>query len=131
MAAEIPWTTIRALSFDVFGTLVDQNKGIINAIRRTSVGQCLTANDEDLLRSISKHSSDLEQGHPTMRKSDINAECLRRYVSDLNLVENGKVSRQDVDKAAEEFGSKMGTYPVFSDTVCHHRQHTSTAHVEH
>lgn len=52
-----------------------------------------------------------------MRKSDINAEVLRRYAFDLDLGEKGKVSKDDIDRAAKEFGSKIGSYPAFPDTA--------------
>lgn len=117
MATEIPWTSIRALSFDVYGTLVDQNNGTIAAARETSLNNFLPSDDTELLEGITKHSRDLEQEHSPMRKSDINVEAFRRYASELGIEGEGRVSKDDIDSAASNFGSKMGTFPAFPDTA--------------
>lgn len=117
MASEIPWTNIRALSFDIYGTLVDHNNGTIAAARATSLNKFLPSDDTELLEAITEQSRELEQEHSPMQKSDINTEAFKRYVSELGIVGDGRVSKDEIDAEAKSFGSTMGTFPAFPDTA--------------
>ena len=52
-----------------------------------------------------------------MLQCDVIAEGLRRYVKDLGLVADGKLSQDEVDQASKEYGAKIGEYPAFDDTI--------------
>jgi hypothetical protein len=52
-----------------------------------------------------------------MRKSEINAEGLRAYAADLKLVENGKLTEEEIEQAAKQFGGSIGGFEAFDDTV--------------
>ncbi len=117
MASEIPWTSIRALSFDIYGTLIDWNGGIVSAARNTALGPYLPKGDDELLKRFGAHAADLERNRPLMRKSDLNAEALHLYAQELKIVESGKLSQSQVDAAGKEFGGSIGSYEAFPDTV--------------
>lgn len=113
----IPWSKIKVLTFDIYGTLVDWDAGVVQAARATALAPHLPS-DEKLLKDLAQHHARIEREQPRMRKSDIDAEGLRAYASDLKLVESGKLTREQVEQAAKEFGGSIGGYEAFDDTAC-------------
>lgn len=116
MSSAMPWISFKALSFDIFGTLVDWESGIYDAAKASVVGPYLPSRGETL-NGIDEHDVKVQAEYPTMLQSDVIAEGFRRYVRDLKLVEDGKLTQEQVDQAAKEYGSKIGEYPAFRDTV--------------
>jgi 2-haloalkanoic acid dehalogenase type II len=116
VSSSIDWLSVKALSFDIYGTLIDWESGIYNAARASAVGPHLPSRSETL-NGIDDHDVQVQAENPTMLQSDIVAEGLRRYVHDLGLVADGKLSQDEVDRAAKEYGAKIGQYPAFEDTV--------------
>lgn len=116
MASPIDWPSIKALSFDIYGTLIDWESGIYNAALASAIGPHLPSRAETL-NGIDDHDVQVQSENPTMLQSDVIAEGLRRYAKDLGLVADGKLSQADVDQAAKEYGAKIGSYPAFEDTV--------------
>lgn len=117
MASDIPWMSIKALTFDIYGTLIDWNQGIIDSARATSLGPYLPKDNQELLAHFGKHAANLEREQPTLRKADLNAEGLRLLAADLGSVENGKLSKDELEKAAKEFGDSIGSFEIFPDTA--------------
>ncbi|KAI5369687.1 Putative HAD superfamily, haloacid dehalogenase-like hydrolase [Septoria linicola] len=117
MASEIPWTQIKALSFDIYGTLIDWESGIAQSARATALGPHLPSSHKDLMIGIERHDTTVQREQPTSKQQEIIAEGLRRYAKELNIVENGHLTQDQVEQAATEYGSKIGTYPAFEDTV--------------
>jgi len=116
MASPIDWLSVKALSFDIYGTLIDWESGIYNAARASAVGPYLPSR-ADTLAGIDAHDVKVQAENPTMLQSDVIAEGFRRYVRDLGLVAAGTLSQETVDQAAKEYGAKIGQYPAFDDTV--------------
>lgn len=116
MASTIDWTSIKALSFDIYGTLVDWESGIYNAARVSAVGPYLPSRSETL-NGIDDHDVEVQSQNPTMLQSEVIAEGFRRYVKDLGIVADGKLSQDEVDQASKEYGAKIGEYPAFDDTI--------------
>jgi 2-haloalkanoic acid dehalogenase type II len=116
MTSPIDWTKINALSFDIYGTLIDWESGIYNTVVATSIGPFLPSR-EQTLAAIDSYDTRIQSAHPDWQQSEINAEGLRRYAKDLRLVEDGKLTQDQVDKAAKQYGSAIGDYPAFDDTV--------------
>lgn len=112
----IDWAKIKALTFDIYGTLVDWDAGVIRSARATALGPYLPSDDE-FLSAVEKHHARIEREQPRMRKSDINAEGLRAYAADLNLVEQGKLTEDEIEQAARQFGGSIGGFEAFDDTV--------------
>ena len=115
-AATIPWTRISALSFDIFGTLVDWETGIDSSARATALGPYLPER-EQFMKSLAKIDTEVQKQHPTWLQSDVIAEGLRRYAKQIGVVEQGKLTQDQVDEASKEYGSKIGSYEAFPDTV--------------
>lgn len=121
----IDWTRIRALSFDIYGTLIDWQDGIVDAALNSAIGPHLPNNRSDLYRQLRSYDRAIEKERPAWKKSEVNAEVLRKFASDLCLVEDGKVTQQEIESAAKEYGGAVGGFPAFPDTVSFDRQNHS------
>lgn len=117
MADSIPWTTIKALSFDVFGTIVDWEHGIAQSARATALGPFLPTEHKQFMLGIEKHDTAVQREHPGMLQSDVIAEGLRRYARELKLVDDGKLTHDQVEQACRQYGAQIGAYPAFPDSV--------------
>ena len=117
MASSIPWTSVKALSFDIYGTLLDWEGGIAQSARATALGPYLPKDHKQFLLGIDQHDVNVQREHPSMLQSDIIAEGLRRYARQLKIIEDGKLTQDQVEEACKEYGGKIGEYPAFSDTV--------------
>ena len=117
MASAIPWTKIKALSFDIYGTLLDWENGIANSARDTALGPYLPQDHKQLMLDIEKHDTAVQRENPTMHQTDIITEGLRRYAKELKVVEDGKLTQDQIEQACKDYGTKIGTYPAFPDTV--------------
>ena len=115
----IQWTSVRAFSFDIYGTLVDWNAGMVASARDTILGSHFRVNDDELFQSLSKHSTDVEKESPRMKKSDINAEGFVRCARELHLIGQGEgqVNEEAAKAAGAQHGAAIGGYPAFDDTV--------------
>lgn len=116
MASSIDWTKVQALSFDIYGTLVDWESGIYNAAAASAVGPYLPSRSETL-SGIDDHDVQVQAENPTMLQSDVIAEGFRRYVADLGVVASGKLTQAEVDEASKTYGAQIGAYPAFEDTL--------------
>lgn len=117
MATTLPWKHIRALSFDIYGTLIDWEHGIARCARATCLGPCLPADHKQLMLDIERHDTAVQRESPGMRQSDVIAEGLRRYAKELQVVEKGHLTDDQVDRACKQYGDGIGEYPAFKDTV--------------
>ena len=117
MASVIPWTKVKALSFDIYGTLLDWENGIADSARATGLGPYLPKDHMQLMLDIEKHDTTVQRENPTMRQSDVIAEGLRRYARELKIVEDGKLTQDQIEQACKEYGGRIGEYPAFPDTV--------------
>jgi 2-haloacid dehalogenase len=96
-----------ALSFDCYGTLIDWETGILNALRR--VRERIRVPDEELLETYGIVEFEIEQEHPTLLYSQL-----------LEKVYSGLCERFGVDEdeiEAAKFGASVGDWPPFSDSV--------------
>ncbi|KAK4560482.1 hypothetical protein LTR86_005679 [Recurvomyces mirabilis] len=114
-AATIPWTRIKALSFDIFGTLVDWETGIDSTARATALGPYLPERKQ-FMQALGKIDTVAQRNNPTMLQSDVIAEGLRQYAKQINVVQDGKLTQDQVEQACKDYGSKIGTYEAFPDT---------------
>jgi len=116
-AATIPWTSIKALSFDIYGTLVDWEGGIATSARATVLGPYFPKDHKELMLGIEKHDTTVQRESPSMKQCDVIAEGLRRYATELRVVEEGKLTQDQVNEAAKQYGGRIGEYPAFPDTI--------------
>jgi 2-haloalkanoic acid dehalogenase type II len=96
----------RALSFDCYGTLIDWETGIVDALQPWSARYGV--DDEALLAAFAAHETVVETEHPTMRYPDVLAETLGRMATQFG-----------VDASVEErvaFGASVPHWPAFPDS---------------
>jgi len=100
----------RALSFDCYGTLIDWETGIWDALQpliavsgRTDVTRSMG------LSVFARHETALQAANPRMRYPDLLAAVHRQFAVELDLS-----STADLDTA---FGRSVGAWPAFPDTA--------------
>lgn len=102
------FAAFKALSFDCYGTLIDWETGITDALRPWAQRHDLTASRDDLLGAFSANETAVQTEHPTARYPDVLAEVLRRIGAQLGT------DVSDVEAAA--FGASVGDWPAFPDS---------------
>lgn len=104
-----PFNPYRALSFDCYGTLIDWETGILQALQPWCAWHGVDRSPGDLLELYARHESAVQSEHPTMLYPEVLAESLRRIASSLGMSAN--------DAECTEFGLSVGAWPAFSDTA--------------
>lgn len=101
----IDWHSVKALSFDCYGTLIDWERGILNALKPW-VSQF---GERSVLSGFSAVEPDVEHAHPTWPYRDIVSEVYRQMAEEFSVA----ASKTD----AFAFAVSVGTWPPFDDTV--------------
>jgi len=103
------FTPYHALSFDCYGTLIDWEAGIRNALQPWAGVHRLDTSTEVLLDHFGVHEHVIESESPVLTYPEVLAEALRRIGRDLGV---------DVtSEEAAEFGASVGHWPAFADTA--------------
>lgn len=116
-SSSIPFKHIRVLSFDIYGTLIDWEGGIYQSLQSSPLGPYLPSTRHQVLEEFENFEREVQTEQPSQLQSLVNAEAVRRYAAQLNLVSSGKVSSSDVEAGAVKFGNSIGSWPAFPDTV--------------
>src|SRR5262245_51684330 len=99
----------RALSFDCYGTLIDWETGIRQALQPWAAGRRVEASSDELLDRFGVHENIVESQTPALPYPQVLAQSLRRIGADLGV---------EVDATeATEFGESIGAWPAFADTA--------------
>jgi FMN phosphatase YigB (HAD superfamily) len=96
----------KALSFDCYGTLIDWETGLLEALR--PLRERTRVSNEDLLTAYGEVEHELETAFPTLAYSQL-----------LEKVHAGLSRRFGVPENVEEaarFGVSVGDWPAFPDT---------------
>ena len=101
----IDWSEIRALSFDCYGTLIDWERGILEAL----APWVSRFGAPKVLAGFGAVEPDLEHAHPTWPYRQIVAEVHRQMTRELGLPPD--------DAAAARFAETISEWPPFPDTV--------------
>jgi 2-haloacid dehalogenase len=99
----------RALSFDCYGTLIDWETGIVNALQPWAAWRGVDRSSSELLELYGEHESRIEAEHPAMPYPEVLAEVMRRLATSLNL--------DSSDADCVEFGTSVAAWPAFADTA--------------
>jgi len=91
-----------ALTFDVYGTLIDWETGIAAALRRAGA----QGTDDELLEAFARHEARLEAG-PYRSYREVLAEAVRGVGADLGF--------EPAD--AQAFAASVGEWPAFEDSA--------------
>jgi 2-haloacid dehalogenase len=99
----------RALSFDCYGTLIDWEAGIVQALRQWADRAGVARSNEDLLGWFSAIETTVQgEQSPALLYPDVLAETLRR----IGVRANAPVTDED----AAAFGASVGDWPAFPDS---------------
>ncbi len=100
---------VEALSFDVYGTLIDWESGIAAALRPWANRHGLLISDDALIEAFARHETQVQTEHPTWLYPDILSELMWRIGNDLDAPVT------EIEAAA--FGRSVGQWPAFPDTA--------------
>jgi 2-haloacid dehalogenase len=92
-----------ALTFDCYGTLIDWETGILDALRPFAPN----VDDEALLEAFGRHESEIEAG-PYERYADVLAGCLRALGVEFGF--------QTTTAEQVAFGQSVKDWPAFADS---------------
>jgi 2-haloalkanoic acid dehalogenase type II len=98
-----------AMSFDCYGTLIDWETGIANALRPWAARSGLLLDDQALIAAYGRHETHVEDDMPSALYPIILGETLRRVGNDLGAAVS--------DSDATEFGNSVKDWPAFPDTA--------------
>lgn len=99
----------RWATFDCYGTLIDWETGITEALDPWARHHDLHLSPEDLLTAFSTHETAVQTEHPTARYPEVLAEVMRRIGDDVG-------AEVTADQAAT-FGASVGDWPAFDDSA--------------
>ena len=106
--SEIDFGRFEALTFDCYGTLIDWERGILNALQPVLAPHAIEADEDALLERYAKHEADLEAGK-YLSYREILARALLGLCADFGFAP----SEQDI----AEFSESVGVWPAFPDSA--------------
>lgn len=101
--------SISSISFDCYGTLIDWETGICNALAPWVARTSQSRSDEDLLRAFAAAEPAAEEANPTALYRDILRDVMRRMATDFDA----SCGADDEDRLA----NSVGDWPAFDDTA--------------
>jgi 2-haloacid dehalogenase len=97
-----------ALTFDCYGTLIDWERGILEALQPVLAPQGIHSTEDELLARYARHEAALEAG-PYLSYREILGRSLRRLCEDYAF----EPAAADV----AQFSSSVGYWPAFADSA--------------
>lgn len=104
----IDLTTRAALSFDVYGTLIDWEAGIAAVLRPWAEAHGSDLDDEALLLAYADNEAAVEREYPTLAYAEVLQAAFRRTAADLDL--------PVTDEEVQVLGRSVPEWPAFDDT---------------
>jgi 2-haloacid dehalogenase len=101
-------TDFKVLTFDCYGTLIDWETGIVNALRPLLRKAPVGRSRDQVLASFARHETAQEAETPGMIYSELLGQVHRR------LAEEWGIAASEADHQA--FGGSVGDWPAFADT---------------
>ena len=98
------FTRFDALTFDVYGTLIDWEAGIAAALRQAGA----SGGDDELLEAFARHEAELEAG-PYRSYREVLAGAVRGVAADLGFAPS--------DDQVAAFAGSVGDWPAFPDSA--------------
>jgi len=106
--SDLDFTRFDAVTFDCYGTLIDWEQGILNALQPVLAPRGVDSGEDALLERYARHEAELEAG-PYLRYRDVLEESLRRLCEELGFSPS--------DDEARRFAEAIGDWPAFHDTA--------------
>jgi 2-haloalkanoic acid dehalogenase type II len=111
--------SFKALSFDVYATLIDWVTGIFSALtplrKRLSATHPSKDNRRALLQLYTRFEGELEHTHPTMRYNTLLGMVYESIAAELGV--RDAIEDNTLAEEMEIFGNSVGAWPAFPDTV--------------
>jgi len=98
----------KALSFDCYGTLIDWETGLLDALRPWLSRVGYTRGDDETLEAYARAESAVELDHPDWLYPNVLREVVDRLCADLG------VSATDDDR--DHLANSVGDWPAFADS---------------
>jgi 2-haloacid dehalogenase len=105
--ARLDFRRFEALTFDCYGTLIDWERGILDALRPILGPHGVTATDDELLEAYARHEAALEAG-AYLPYREILARCLHGVCGAYGVTPTGAQAR--------EFAGSVADWPAFDDS---------------
>lgn len=97
-----------ALTFDTYGTLIDWERGILDALQPVLAFHDVEAGDDELLGLFARHEAASESGE-YLTYREVLAACVRGLCADLGVVPD--------EEAVTGFAGSVGAWPAFPDSA--------------
>ncbi|TLD18032.1 hypothetical protein PspLS_10382 [Pyricularia sp. CBS 133598] len=104
-------TDFKLLCFDVYGTLIDWESGIITALKPLIAANNASPSKHELMEAIHKAEAKQQAETPTMKYPDLLAAIHPQVARNLGF------SVLPTEAESRTFGESVGTWPAFPDTV--------------
>lgn len=104
----IDFTGVEAITFDCYGTLIDWEQGILNALQPVLAPRGVETEPERLLELYARHEAELERG-PYLQYREVLARALRGVCGELGVTPSPGEER--------EFALAIGDWPAFPDSA--------------
>ncbi|EER40725.1 HAD-superfamily hydrolase [Histoplasma capsulatum H143] len=124
MASNRPLTSFSVLSFDIYGTLIDWEKGILESLKplaaRLPDSHPLKSDHVALGCALNKYERTFQVENPTQSYDLIlkaSYEALAKELQALPAATATEDASSLLDKESSAFGASIGTWPPFPDTV--------------
>jgi 2-haloacid dehalogenase len=96
------------LTFDCYGTLIDWERGILEALRPVLAAHGAEAGDEELLEAYGRHETEVEAG-PYRRYREVLSETLCRIGAGFGF--------EPTEAELDRFSGSVGDWPAFPDSA--------------
>lgn len=110
---ELDFGRFDALTFDCYGTLIDWERGILNALQPILAPRAIHASEDALLERYARHEAALESGD-YLPYRDVLAGSLRALCGELGFAPS--------DEEVGGFSDSVGCWPAFADSSLALRQ---------
>lgn len=110
---ELDFDRFDALTFDCYGTLIDWERGILNALQPILAPRAIDAGEDALLERYARHEAALERGE-YLPYRDVLAGSLRALCDELGFAPS--------DDDVGGFAASVGSWPAFADSALALRQ---------
>ena len=102
-------TEFKALVFDVYGTLIDWESGMVNALKPLTDKVRVSLSRDEILEAHAYHESTTQQWTPAKRYSDLLATVYRRLAEEWQV----EISWEECNA----YGSSVRQWQAFDDSV--------------
>ena len=99
-------SAFRAFTFDCYGTLIDWERGILQALRALPG---LEGDDDALLAAFARHEHTIQEEHPALLYPAVLGRACKAIAADFGLAAS--------DEDAATFGASIADWPPFPDSV--------------